>query len=625
MPKLVTLLIALVIATVVVVACGASDSGPQTASAADASNVKAIFYYPWFSSDPNQSAERWQSKYTPTLGKYDSGNPDVIQQHVRWMDHAGMDAAIASWWGPGTREDQKIPLLLSNTKVINSNLKWTLYYEDEGFANPSTATIRSDLDYIKAQGYTSDASYLQRNGKPVIFVYGGGTDSCEMADRWETVQDFYVVLKVFSNYKLCPNQPDSWHQYGPATARSQHMPYSNNVSPGFWFHSDPAARLERDPARFRSDLQAMKTAAPEWMLTTSFNEFGEGTVVEPTQEFGTTYIDIMRDVFGSNTPTPTPTPPPPTPTPTPTPPPPTPTPTPAPTTNKTVIAVGDIACRRDRAISTSGCRQKPVSDLAIAQNPDAFLGLGDTQYECGELINYQQSYHPSFGRMKNITIPAIGNHEYQNTTSTCDANTPRGGEGHFRYFGSAIASPRNPGCVSSPTCTAYFSKQVGAWHVVVLNSNCGQVGGCQAGSAQERWLRQDLAADNSMCTVGIWHHPRFSSGQHGDFTSMTALWKALQDDRADLVLQGHDHNYERFAAKLSDGTLSSSGIVSFVVGTGGKNKYTMEANPRHPGSQAVDDDSFGVLKLVLSPTGYTYNYLIESGPAFTDNGSGTCR
>jgi hypothetical protein len=621
-------LTAALVLVVAVVACGSDNSDGGSARAAagpgDPPSVKAVFYYPWFSSDPTKAAEGWRSRYTPTLGKYDSSDPAVIQQHVRWMDYAGMDAAISSWWGPNTREDQRTRLLLDNTQSIGSDLKWALYYEDEGSANPTTATIRADLDHVKAQGYTTHPNYLQRNGKPVLFVYAG-TDTCEMADRWEPIQDFYVVLKVLSGYKTCPNQPDSWHQYGPATARSQHMPFSNNVSPGFWRHDEASPRLVRDPARFRSDLEAMKVAAPEWMLVTSFNEFGEGTVVEPTLEFGTTYLDAMKAVFGGAVPEPTPTP---TPTPTPSPTPtatPTPTPTPAPATTKTVVAVGDMACRRGVAMTTSGCRHKPVSDLALAQNPDAFLGLGDTQYECGELVNYQQSYHPSYGRMKGITIPAIGNHEYQNTTSTCDPGTPPGGEGHFRYFGWEISSPRNPGCVASPACTGYWSEQVGAWHVVVLNSNCGKVGGCGVGSTQEKWLRADLAADTSQCTVGIWHHPRFSSGQHGDHTSMTALWKALQDDRADLVLQGHDHNYERFAAKTSDGTVTSAGIPSFVVGGGGRNRYSMEANPRHPGSVSVDDDSFGVLRLSLRPDGFDWRYLVESGPAFVDSGSAQCR
>lgn len=619
-------------------ACGGKDDPSPTTAAAQAASppnvTRAMFAYEWF---PETERSNGTSRFTPTLGKpYDSSDPAVIQQHVRWMDYAGMDAAIDTWWDQGSRTDERFPMILDVTRDMGSPLKWALYYEPEGYGDPSRADIRSDLDYIKAR-YAGHSAFLQRDGKPVIFVWASGTDGCGMADRWEEAQDFYVVLKVFVGYKNCASQPDSWHQYAPASPKSVHLPNSFVVSPGFYHLRESQPRLLRDPARFRADVREMASSGAGLQLVTTLNEWGEGTGVEPTSAadapesgFGMTYLDILHEELGgAATPTPEPTA---TETATATPTiAPTETPTPTATATletKTVVAVGDMACRRSGGVTSSSCRQKQVSDVALAQNPDVFLGLGDTQYECGELANYQSAYDASFGRMKSITIPAIGNHEYQNTTSTCDPNTPPGGEGHFRYFGSAIASPRNPGCVRSPACTAYFSKQVGAWHVVVLNSNCGQVGGCGAGTAQEKWLRADLAADTSTCTVAIWHHPRFSSGQHGDFTSVAPLWKALQDDRADLVLQGHDHNYERFSARTSDGTVSSAGIPSFVVGGGGHNRYTMEANPVHAGSQARDDDSFGVLRLTLKPAGYDWKYLIESTKdttPFADAGSGTCR
>jgi hypothetical protein len=159
--------------------------------------------------------------------------------------------------------------------------------------------------------------------------------------------------------------------------------------------------------------------------------------------------------------------------------------------------------------------------------------------------------------------------------------------------------------------------------VVVLNSNCAAVGGCGAGSPQETWLRADLASHPRACTLAAWHQPRWSSGSHGSDTQTDALYRALHDAGADVVLNGHDHDYERFAPLDPDGSPDAAhGIREFVVGTGGRNQTPF--GPPQPGSEVRGSGTFGVLKLTLRPDGYDWTFLPASPGTFTDSGSGTC-
>ena len=172
------------------------------------------------------------------------------------MQYAGMDAGIASWWGQGTRTDARIPLLLQGAR--GSTFRWALYYEKEGYSDPTAAQIAGDLHYIAAR-YGANPSYLRVKGKPVIFVYGDAADACGVADRWAKANAgrFYVVLKVFPGYKTCAHQPSSWHQYAPAVASDSQAGYSYSISPGFYKKGEAAPRLKRDPARWAANVRAM--------------------------------------------------------------------------------------------------------------------------------------------------------------------------------------------------------------------------------------------------------------------------------------------------------------------------------------------------------------------------------
>jgi uncharacterized protein YjdB len=243
------------------------------------------------------------------------------------------------------------------------------------------------------------------------------------------------------------------------------------------------------------------------------------------------------------------------------------------------------------------------ADEATAKLLDAIDGTvftaGDNAYENGSASDFSQCYGPTWGRHKSRTRPAIGNHEY-NTI---------GASGYFDYFGGA-AGDGNKG---------YYSYELGAWHIIVLNSNVAM----NAGSPEETWLRADLAAHPARCTLAIWHHPRFSSGHHGSSASSQPLWQALYDAGADLVIVGHDHLYERFKPQTATGQVDMArGIREFVVGTGGAGLYAFE-HPA-PNSEVKDNQTHGVLKLTLYGDRYDWKFVPVAGSSFTDSGTGNC-
>ncbi|MDH4102094.1 MAG: metallophosphoesterase [Thermoleophilia bacterium] len=274
-----------------------------------------------------------------------------------------------------------------------------------------------------------------------------------------------------------------------------------------------------------------------------------------------------------------------------------------------IAAAGDIACDPASSSFNAGmgvgleCRQRATSDLLVGAGYEAVLALGDLQYEDGAFSKFGASYDPSWGRVKAITHPAVGNHEYGTS----------GAAGYYQYFGAAAGDPTK----------GYYSFDLGGWHLIALNSNCAQVGGCGAGSTQEEWLRADLSAHAAApCTLAFWHHPRFSSGEHGSDGTYTAFWQALFDASADVVLVGHDHDYERFAPQSADGTLDTTrGIREFVVGSGGKNLRTFPTVRAN--SEARTVTSAGVLELALGASGYSWRFVAVVG-TFTDGGTASC-
>lgn len=275
----------------------------------------------------------------------------------------------------------------------------------------------------------------------------------------------------------------------------------------------------------------------------------------------------------------------------------------------TIAAAGDIACPPDAAALSKEEREQPrpcrdhvTADLVASLAPDAVLTLGDHQYPNGSLERFQLGYDRTWGRFKDITYPVVGNHEYGTS----------GARGYFDYFGAA-AGDRDAG---------YYSYDLGAWHVVALNSECERIGGCGGGSPQELWLRADLAAHPATCTLTYLHRPRFSSGTHGSNTDFDAIWRALHDAGVDVLLTAHDHNYERFAPLSPGGSADERGVRQFVVGTGGNSHYRIRTPAT--GSESRIQGVYGVLSMTLRPDGYDWRFVAEPGAQAADSGSGRC-
>ena len=264
-----------------------------------------------------------------------------------------------------------------------------------------------------------------------------------------------------------------------------------------------------------------------------------------------------------------------------------------------VAAAGDIAC--STAESKPGCRAADTAALIGRLAPKLVLALGDLVYESGSTAEFTGGYEPTWGAFKAKTFPVPGNHEY---------NTA-GAAGYKAWWGP----------IATPTGTTWHSKRLGNWLVIGLDSNCGSVGGCEPSSPQGKWLAAQLKTAPK-CVVAIWHHPRRSSGPHGDNAFVQPLWKMLADAKAELVLVGHDHSYERFSPLNSSANPASVGTREFVVGTGGKQPYPL--GPAKPGSQASVQGVPGVLSLDLRSRGYSWRF-VGTDDKTRDSGSAACR
>ncbi|OLB27119.1 MAG: hypothetical protein AUH13_25185 [Acidobacteria bacterium 13_2_20CM_58_27] len=261
-----------------------------------------------------------------------------------------------------------------------------------------------------------------------------------------------------------------------------------------------------------------------------------------------------------------------------------------------LVGAGDIAdCRNLAGAEATAKLLDRISGTVMA--------VGDLAYPDGSTGNFV-CYDKTWGRARLRTRPAPGNHEFHSSRATP----------YFDYFGVFAGDEK----------TGYYSYDLGAWHIIVLNSECKDIGGCEAGSPQERWLRADLASHPVACTLAYWHKPLFSSGSaHGTDLTMKPLWDALYQANADVVVNGHDHDYERFAPQTPEGAPDSArGIREFVVGTGGKGLRPFSA-PK-PNSEAGNAEAFGVLKLTLHANGYDWQFIPEEGKSYTDSGSGAC-
>jgi hypothetical protein len=575
--------------------------------------IRAAFYYPWFPEAWTQQGIYPYTNYTPVLGYYDSTNLTTVKKHIDMMQYGNIQAGIASWWGQGSQTDTKIAGLLS--AAAGTNFRWALYYENESQGDPSASQIQSDLTYIRDH-YGKDPSFLRVNGKFVVFVYAAPNDVCGMADRWKqgNTVGAYIVLKVFPGFATCASQPDSWHQYSPAVASTQQDTTSFAISPGFWLKGN-AVRLARDLNRWTQNVKDMVASGANWQLITTFSEWGEGTVVEPAVEWASAsgygqYLDVLHNNGSASVPTPTQTPIPQA------------TPTLTPTQSVSggagniLLMAGDI-CKFNLGGTDNTGNCKATGDLIrnlLAANPGAQVQtLGDNVNNDGSTSSYDAEYTdlyaPNWGSFLNVTHVLMGNH---------DTYPPSGTAPYYSFFGAQ----------AGPISQGYYSYDIGSsWHVVVLNAQCSQAGGCKIGSPQYDWLNGDLAANTKPCVIAVWHQPRWTSGRHPDDATYSDWWDLLYQYRVDIVANGHNHNYERFDLINAQEQAASDGIREFIVGTGGApgDSYTYAEHPLNP-NEVVRNQTivYGVLQLTLKANSYSWNFLPASGYTFTDSGTTAC-
>lgn len=262
----------------------------------------------------------------------------------------------------------------------------------------------------------------------------------------------------------------------------------------------------------------------------------------------------------------------------------------------TILAAGDIA------MCTYQDDEATAELLNLSAGP--ILTLGDTAYPEGSEEDFAECYDPTWGEQKARTRPVPGNHDYDTENAAP----------YFAYFGPAAGPPDR----------GYYSFDLAGWHIVALNSNCDHVpGGCSDGSPQLEWLREDLAQNQTPCTLAYWHHARFSSGFHGNDDDVAAFFDVLYEADADVVLTGHDHDYERWAPVDPEGNVDQArGIREFVVGTGGAPLRPFETV--HPASEVRNAETHGILQMTLLPDAYDWEFLPEEGGTFTDSGRAEC-
>jgi hypothetical protein len=293
----------------------------------------------------------------------------------------------------------------------------------------------------------------------------------------------------------------------------------------------------------------------------------------------------------------------------------------------TVAAAGDISCSPHDPnynggagtgnLLTGSCHQAATADLIGQGSYSRVLPLGDLQYDCGDLTSFSTAYDPTWGRFVGKTEPVLGNHEVKPTSDTGDTGCSSSGTGYFTYFANHGVTD-----AAGVNGKGYYSYDLGSWHVLALNTQCGQVGGCGANSSEEQWIRSDLAAHPSQCTLAYWHQAPWSSVT-GGVTNTRTFWKDMVNNGVDLVLVGHFHHYERFADLNASGQPVSSGARTreIIVGTGGESEGPF---PTPIAGSEVRIRAFGILALTLGSGSYTWQFKPADPSGPTDSGTESC-
>lgn len=517
------------------------------------------------------------------------------------MQYARIQAGIASWWGRAHHTDGRMPAILSAT--AGTLLRWGIYYEAEGQGNPSVSQITADLMYLKDR-YGRDPSYLRIDGRYVVFVYADPSDGCGMADRWKQANtvDAYIVLKVFSGYRSCASQPNGWHQYGPAVAADAQGNFSYSISPGFW-KAGENPRLTRDLTRWNKNIRDMIASGADFQLITTFNEWGEGTSVESALEWESasgygTYLDALHQDGGIG-PTPTPTQAP-TATPTRTPTLPAPTPPPSHTASPSTVVFS--------AAGDHGATKQTDATLAKMKNLGLqfHLALGDLSYDDRKPESAWCDYIKS-ALGSNFPFQLVGgNHEEDSRA-----------DGFIRNFAACLPDRMNS---VGDYGTEYYFDVAGLVRFILIAADL-KVDGVSyqyvPGDPHYQWLAEAIddarARGIPWVIVGV-HKVCITMGSKSCEVGDALMDLLIDQKRVDLILMGHDHNYQR--SKQLTCSAAESYLASCVADDGSDGEYTKGA-----GTVIVINGIFGGGRLYSVDAGDT-----EAGYfAAWMGGNGVCR
>jgi len=511
--------------------------------------LRAAFYYPWFPQAWTQSGIFPYTNFAPSLGFYDSGDQNVIRQHVAAMQYGNLQAGIASWWGQDHHTDRRMPTILSAT--AGTSFHWSVYYEPEGQGDPGLSQITADLTYLRDR-YGTDPHYLRIDGRFVVFVYADASDRCSMADRWEQANtvNAYVVLKVFSGYRSCASQPDGWHQYGPAVAADAQGTFSYSISPGFWKVGE-SPRLSRDLERWNRNIRDMIASGADFQLITTFNEWGEGTSVESAREWESAsgygaYLDALHNNGGAH-PTATRTAPPPA-------------TTPAPTRTPPPGAVLFSAAGDHGATSRTDSTLSRMSELGLQFH----LALGDLSYDDRTPESAWCDYIKSALGASFPFQLVVGNHEEDSRV-----------DGFIRNFAACL--PDRMGAVGDYATEYYFD--VSDLLRVILIAADLKVDGVSyeyvPGNPHYQWLADTIddarARGIPWVVVGM-HKVCVSMGNKPCEVGDDLMDLLIDQKRVDLILMAHDHDYQRSKQLTCSDVASYS--AACVADDGADGQYT---------------------------------------------------
>jgi hypothetical protein len=532
----------------------------------------------------------------------------VVDSHIQALEHAKIDLGIASWWGPGTHsESVRIPLILDRTAASGSPIRWALYYELEGSADPAVTQIQADLQYAMAN-YAGRPEYATMHGKPVVFVYSANDVSCDVADRWAaaTAGQWYVSLKVFSGYRTCANQPDTWHQYSGATSSDQQAGRSYTISPGFWKADEGTPRLPRDLDRWRRNVREMVASGEPWQLVVSFNEWGEGTAVESAVEWSDAYLDALSNDGGV-----------------------------APPPGQVTFGAG----------GDHGANARTAASLAALDDSgaDFYLAIGDLDYD--ETVSdeawcdYVKERLPKLGASFPFQL-VVGNHEEQGGEDGYIVN-------HAGCLPDRMSSTVGPGSRYGAEYYFDYPPSSPLMRVVMIPANLTVESinySYAQGTPRYSWLAGVIdgarASGIPWVVVGV-HKNCITTGQKTCEIGAD-LMNLLVEKKVDLVLQGHEHSYQRSKqlalnpsscpavpvgsydpdCVIDDGTDAvypkGSGATFVIAGAFGSALAPVNAfDPEAPYFAKLDATSSGFVKYTVTPDRIDAVFVSSVG-TFTD-------